>query len=311
MFTRFLKLKAEPQELAYDSFEYINSFKSHGELIQLPLSKLWVVKRKINHCSYDFKGIYPFSSCVDPNLIDEDLAPFRNQEIASISFVSNPYDDFKFNDCLDNWSVKNKYKEHYSIKLSPDYFKSLSQNTRKHINRSIRKHTFQITKPHQSLIDEFYSLHENIIKKHDVSGDNFIDKAMVQDQFKTPNSLIASTSYQDKLLSAMLIFQSNETSYWYLAATHPEAYSHNSNYALFSETIKYLIEKGIRIVHLGGNAGSKNAADGLSMFKRKWANQSNFTYFCGDELNSDLYKELCTLYPNKKPDYFPAYELHK
>ena len=61
---------------------YAKSLLNNGEIIFLPQSKGWILKRKIpNFNYYDGMGIYPLFICENWNGLSEDLKEIRNELI--------------------------------------------------------------------------------------------------------------------------------------------------------------------------------------------------------------------------------------
>ena len=62
----------------------------------------------------------------------------------------------------------------------------------------------------------------------------------------------------------------------------------------------------VRWVDFGGGAGTVDADDGLTRFKRGWSNATRTAHLCGRILQPDTYEEL-SADGGAPSDWFPAY----
>jgi hypothetical protein len=99
--------------------------------------------------------------------------------------------------------------------------------------------------------------------------------------------------------------------YSHLAASTEAGYAAGAQYGLYYSAIRAFrdgISPGVRWVQLGAGAGlSANADDGLTQFKKGWANDSRPAYFCGRILDPDRYAQFSRDAGVEKSSYFPAY----
>lgn len=292
---------------AYNSSSFLQSFSSHGEVVLLPNSGLSLIKRPLNENYYDLAGVYPFSMCNDWQAVYQDIESIKDESLVSVVFVSDPFKENQLSQQVNSWSQCYRYKKHYTVNLIKDlqYKKELRRLSR----RAMEKHTVRLVTPSQEWILKFWNIHQHLVDKHNISGMGKISLAMLEQQLKTPGTLLAIAEYEGEMVSAIIMFQKTNISYWYLMATHPRAYQLKSNYALFYETINQLRQSGIEWINLGGNAGLANKIDdGLARFKNQWANDECYSLLCGKVLNEKIYTNLSHSNNNKKgKDYFPAY----
>ena len=63
-----------------------------------------------------------------------------------------------------------------------------------------------------------------------------------------------------------------------------------------------------RWINFGAGAGlSPNDADGLTRFKKGWANQTRTSYLCGRIFDRERYVEAVSATGHEGSSYFPAY----
>ena len=93
----------------------------------------------------------------------------------------------------------------------------------------------------------------------------------------------------------------------HLGAADQAGYDAGAIYALDYYSIEYFAGKA-RWLNLGGGAGiNSNGADGLSLYKKGWTNETRTAYFCGRILNPKKYAEIVSSRGLADGDYFPAY----
>ena len=291
----------------YCSRQFLQSFISHSELITLPRSGLSLIKRPIEEGYYDLAGVYPFSMCTDWHSVCDDIESIKDELAVSVVIVTDPFKEHLLSETVNRWTHCYRYKKHYTVNLIKDlqYKKELKRLSR----RASEKHTVRLARPSQDLILKFWKIHQHLVEKHNIVGLGKISFDMLEQQMKTPGTLLAVAEYEGEMVSAIMLFQQAKISYWYLMATHPRAYQLKSNYALFYETINQLSKMGIEKINLGGNAGLLNKAeDGLARYKKQWANDEYYSLLCGKVLNQRAYTSLCNNNISKRSEsYFPAY----
>ncbi len=104
--------------------------------------------------------------------------------------------------------------------------------------------------------------------------------------------------------AAALWLRSGSAAYYHLGASTPAGYQTQAMYGLMDAALAYF--RDCRWLDLGGVAGSADvAADGLTFFKRGFANDAKSALLCGAVLDREAYAALVASSP--PTDYFPAY----
>jgi lipid II:glycine glycyltransferase (peptidoglycan interpeptide bridge formation enzyme) len=116
---------------------------------------------------------------------------------------------------------------------------------------------------------------------------------------------------QGVTVGAHIWYIQGEIAYSHLAASSPVGYRLMASYALYWTAIEYLKGK-VSWIDLGGGAGSTTThTDGLTNFKRGWANGTRTAYFCGRIFAPDKYAEIVQAKKVGSTTYFPAYRQGK
>lgn len=113
-----------------------------------------------------------------------------------------------------------------------------------------------------------------------------------------------AASRHGEIIAMMLWVRSGDICYAHLEGSSSAAYQTHAIYGMFAAATEYYT--ACRILHLGGSAGlNDNAKDGLSFFKRGFANRQVTAYFCGSCLDPHRYADLTRDRPISA--FFPAY----
>ena len=110
-----------------------------------------------------------------------------------------------------------------------------------------------------------------------------------------------------KLVSAHLWVSDGRYVHSHLAASNPEGYGAAAAYAVYDASVRHFA--AAELLNFGGGAGpSDDPRDGLSRFKKGFANESAAAYICGAILDEGQYHELVRR-RGVPPDtlFFPAY----
>jgi hypothetical protein len=113
--------------------------------------------------------------------------------------------------------------------------------------------------------------------------------------------------HQGETVGAQIYFVQGDVVHVHLGASTDEGYEIGVTYALEWTSVEYFQGKA-RWLNLGGGAGlSSEAEDGLSQYKRGWATDTRWTYFCGRIFDRVKYAELVRARGKPETRYFPVY----
>lgn len=113
----------------------------------------------------------------------------------------------------------------------------------------------------------------------------------------------------DETVGATLWYADREVAYYHLGAYSDAGYELEASFGLFWHVLDYFAREGLRWLNLGAGAGlsDEGQTDGLTRFKRGWANDTRTAYFCGRILDRVKYEEIMRTKQIAASDYFPAY----
>lgn len=302
---------SESDSIAYGSAQFAESFNVHGDVFQLSHSGLYVIKRFVYKDKFDLTGVYPFSICKNWSGLVADIEELKNSGAVSLTFVADPFSELELAKASDKcqWSLFKTYKTHFTVDTTVNWQKSLSKNTRRLCRRALEIHQVEMLASSEETAKQFWILHQNLVRKHNISGLGKITLSMLKQQLTCSGTYVFAASVQGTIYGAVIVYLLGERAYWYLLASHEKSYTAGTNYALFFATLTWLEKQGIRWVNLGGNSGTNNnITDGLAKFKKKWSNSIFHSSLCGKILNPTSYEELMLLSKTtQEKNFFPAY----
>ena len=122
------------------------------------------------------------------------------------------------------------------------------------------------------------------------------------------NIILVESIYENKVIAAGLYFTYKDVIHVHLSGTDTEYLSLSPAYILKYATAIWGKEHGYKVIHYGGGL-SNSETDSLYVFKRKFANQTDFDFYIGKKIwNKDVYDKLCEIKNvNKDESFFPAY----
>jgi hypothetical protein len=294
--------------LGYADSRYANSLSQFGEPIFLPNSKGWVLKRPISGTSYfDIMGLYPLFCCQDESKLKDDIVNLNGKYI-SIAMVLDPLQKYDMNALESQFSDRYiPFKEHYIVDLKLPLEKVVSSHHRYYAKKSLK--TTQIehcSEPH-SVLEKWCSLYDQLKKRHGFSGISQFSKKSFRKQFSVPGSFVFTAKLNDKIEGIQIWFMSGNRVYHHLSAYSDLGYRSRISYAMIWVVLHFFKERKADMANLGGGAGFKNKADGLTKFKKDWASETRTAYFAGKIINLPIYTQLTKKVSKSNSFYFPAY----
>jgi len=114
--------------------------------------------------------------------------------------------------------------------------------------------------------------------------------------------------YEDKVISAVILFTTAKFSHYYLGASNTDYLSLRPNNLIFDYMVELSKDKGCTYLHLGGGYED---GDGLFIYKCSFSNNNLYDYYIGKNIiDEEVYnfvvnkkKQTCELNEN----YFPLY----
>lgn len=119
--------------------------------------------------------------------------------------------------------------------------------------------------------------------------------------------ILVEAIYREKVIAAGLYFVYNNIIHVHLSGTDTEYLHLSPAYVLKYATAIWAKEHNYKLIHYGGGL-SNSEDDSLYVFKRKFAQNTDFDFYIGKKIwNKDIYKKLCEIKNVIDDGFFPAY----
>ena len=293
---------------AYTHPGYAASLSEFGRPLALPGCGGFLLERAIPGTpERDAMGCYPLFSCLDWGRLGEDLAALEGR-LVSVAAVVDPFgldDEARLRACFRDRVVP--FKEHFVADLERHDLAALSRHHRYYARRALARCEVEAAADPQHHLDEWTSLYATLCARHDLTGIQAFSRAAFERQLAVPGMVMLRARTGDETLGAHLWYVQGEVAYSHLAAASPRGYEAMVFYALYFRACEHFRGR-VRYVDFGAGAGvASGADDGLTRFKRGWANDTRMAYFCGRILDQERYAKILATRGLAEEKYFPAY----
>ena len=292
----------------YLSRQYGRSFRHIGDVLSLPKSQAQLIKRPINCEHFDVTGLFPYAMCDDWSKLDYDLDYLRDLGAVSVVFVVDPFAWNVAGRALRRWAVCRPFKTQLLVDLSKNWRGRMSRSLRRSISRGLNVQSARGVPSDGSYAHDLWSLYQNTITRHQVSGTSRLSKLIIREHLEAPGAKLIVAHDSSGLSGAAIFFGHGQTANCHLLFLSSRAHQNATSYALYYTGLKTLEAAGCRVVNLGGVAGyHDDSENGLFKYKQKWANARAKTLLCGEILDMKAYEQLQWASGAERTDYFPAY----
>ncbi|MDF7826772.1 GNAT family N-acetyltransferase [Pontiellaceae bacterium B12227] len=291
----------------YASGAYAESLSEFGELIQLPRSGGYLLKRRIaGTTDYDVMGSYPLFCCQDWDGVPDDLDELP-EDIVSVSLVADPYGSYTLDSLRKSFDVVNPFKEHFIVDLSRPIEEIGSRGHVKQARKALKKVRVEVCKDPAGFSRDWNKLYNQLRLRHKISGIRaFSERAFVQ-QLSMPEVVVHQAFFEGEVIGAQIFYIQDDVVHCHLGAVNDIGYKMAAFYALDLYSFQFF-SGAARKLDLGGGVGfSGTGEDGLSRYKRGWSSETKPVTFCGRITNPSRYAELTAARQLKDTHYFPAY----
>jgi hypothetical protein len=286
----------------YNSEAYARAFDGLAHPITLTRVGTSVLKRPIlGTARHDVAGCYPLTVLPDLTGADADFAALRERGFVSLvlvadAFFSVPPDALRA--CFD---LVRPFKSHFLHDYGRPF--AYGRHHRYEVKRARADCEVRPTSLAQQL-PQWDTLYEQLCVRHGISGLHRFSPRYFERLAALPAVHALAAWHDDELLGMHLFVEHEGVAYSHLAAFSEHGYRLRAGYALNDAAIGHF--RGRRLIDFGGGAGpADNAADGLTIFKRGFANRSEVFQLCGKILDGEAYAQLAAGAP--AGGYFPAY----
>lgn len=289
---------------------YAASLAEFGEPRALPRSNGWILERPIVSTPYrDAMGCYPLFACRDWSKLDLDLEEVSS-ELVSVSIVADPFgnhDPAQLRKCFP--TLVTPFKEHLVIDLShaPESF--VAAQHRRKARKALERLDIERCKDPTLFVDEWIELYANLIQRHGIRGVAAFSANAFKAQLAVPGIFMFRAIRNNETVGMTLWYGDREVAYYHLGAYSAMGYELEASFALFWRAIEYFASQRLQWLDLGAGAGlsAGDQSDGLTRFKRGWANGTRTAYLCGRIFDESKYQEAMRIRDVTATNYFPAY----
>lgn len=255
---------------------------------------------------FDAIGCYPIFSCTDWSKLSLDLETIKN-ELVTLALVSDCFGNYTKSSLQEHFDVVIPFKNHYVVRSNIPLNKIISRHHRYYARKSLRTVSVKLCPEPELFLDEWVELYQNLIERHQLVGLKAFSTFSFTRQFQVPGIVMFRVLYRDTPVGAQIWYTQQDIAYSHLTVMNPLGYKLRASYALYMTAIEYFFDR-VKWIDLGAGAGIKaDINDGLSIFKRGWANQTQTTFFCGRIFKPERYSQLIQTKPAGYKQYFPAY----
>jgi len=292
----------------YLSSAYAESLAEFGRPRELAKCGGWILERKIPGTDlHDAMGCYPLFACREWKNLQEDCEAL-SREVVALSVVTDPFGNYD-QSVLGNVfkDVVRPFKSHFVADLRQSRDSLVSKHHRYYARRALNNVVVEICKRPDEIFEDWMALYSCLAQRHHLKGMKAFSRASFAKQLRVPGITILRALENRTTIGAHLWFTHGDVALSHLAATNARGYELMASYALYWSALAYFAER-VRWIDWGAGAGlDGNEADGLTEFKRGWANETRMTFFCGRIFDVSAYQRLCQNNPATRSGYFPAY----
>jgi len=282
--------------------EYAAAFGPPWEPIEVPAWGSFILTRPIPGTSArDAVGCYPLVGFAPGADIAGGLEQLKGKGLVSIVGVPDPLSSPPLDDLAHHFALCRPYKTHYCVdRRRPP--RQLPANHKRKLRKSMGSLHITVGELGEQL-DCWCDLYSSLIARHRIRGiaafsRRFFEKIADHTAFTT---IVAW--HLGEIVSMALWARGGNAAYYFLGASSPLGYRLSAAYTTMAAAIDHF--RDVQWIHLGGGADPDTSRDGLSFFKRGFANTDLVALLCGDILDPHTYAKLSSAEPSAT--WFPAY----
>jgi hypothetical protein len=294
----------------YSHPAYAASLAEFGRPRRLSRSGGWLLERSIPGTDYrDAMGCYPLFACDDWSKLESDLNDLR-EEIVSVALVADPFgnhDPELLHRCFPDRFTP--FKAHLVTDLSHQPESFVAAQHRRKARRALERLTVEHCADATNFVDDWNRLYANLIQRHGIHGISAFSEASFKAQLAVPGIAMFRAVDESETAGMTLWYTDRGVAYYHLGAYSDTGYDLEASFAIFWYVLDYFSKQNIHWLDLGAGAGLSSAGeeDGLTRFKRGWANSTLPAYLCGRVFDQVKYEEATRARRITSTDYFPAY----
>lgn len=287
---------------------YADALTEFGHPRPLVQSGGWILERPIPGTdARDAMGCYPLFSCRDWSLLQGDLESIGS-EVVSLVLVADPFGHFSrelLSATFPDMVVP--FKDHFVANLRQPGSAFVSRHHQYYARRALKAVTVEEHENPAGMLDDWSGLYDLLAERHQLTGIKAFSRGSFAKQLSVPGMTMLRATHQGQTVGAHLWYVQGEIAFSHLTASSAIGYTLMAAYALAWAAIEYFAGK-VQWLDWGAGAGlNTESADGLTRYKRGWANDTRVAYLCGRIFDHASYEEISRAKGMMGNDYFPCY----
>lgn len=271
----------------------------------LPGSRTHVLLRPIPGTDrVDAMGCYPLCVLTGADGLEADWELLRAKGVVSLVLVTDCLSQPPAESLAHHFELCRLFKTHYTYDAkapNADY----SKHHRDRIRRALKSCEVRQV-PLAEHLDEWMACYSTLVEKKGISGIQDFDRSYFQRLAEVPGFFLVGAFVDGKMESGHIWLRHERWGYAHLAASTPVGYRLRCAFPIYDFAIRGMREQCV--IDFGGGAGlSTDGQDGLSQFKRGFANGERSNLLCGKVLDSAAYAALAAARGTTNTSFFPAY----
>jgi Acetyltransferase (GNAT) domain len=295
-------------ESGYLHPSYADALSEFGHPRPLIQSRGWILQRDIAGTNvHDAMGCYPLFSCRDWSLLKDDLEGL-GRELVSLVLVADPFGNFSKELLRATFpDLVVPFKEHFVADLRQPTSAFVSKHHQYYARKALETVSVEPNDNPAGMLDEWSGLYELLVERHQLTGIKAFSRTSFAKQLSAPGLTILRATHKGQTVGAHLWYVQGDVAFSHLTASNELGYKLMASYALSWRALEYFAGK-TRWIDWGAGAGLDSfGGDGLTQFKRGWANTTRPAYLCGRIFDQPKYEELSRAKGLAGSQYFPLY----
>jgi hypothetical protein len=274
----------------YATPAYARVFEAVAQPLWVPAWGAHVLTRELpGGGGRDALGIYPLQPFGSDADLKAGLRWLAEQGLVSIGLVPDPATAPPLPELQAAFGLCVPFKTHQVVDFTKPV--AFSKHHRAEVRRALKRVSVGVV-PLADHLDAWCALYGHLAERHDIGGLSAFSRAAFA-RMAEVEGLTAMAAMADGEIVSMHLWVADPATgvgYSLLAATSPQGYRASAAYAVEDASIRHFC--GLKSLNLGGGAGVAAGDDGLTFFKRGFANAEVQAWFCGEILDAERYAAL-------------------
>ncbi len=283
----------------YGSKLYLGHCSASAEVFDVPPWGIGVLARSVpGTARRDAAGAYPLTCLDDSADIARGLEMLR--AAGFVSFVGVLDATCAPEIIAARFPVRRPFKLHFLVRDPKSAFRPSPQH-RLHIKKARRCCSFRVG-PLRPWLSDWAELYRSTAAARGWTNVHRFPDEHWSDLAQATQVTAFRADIGDDLGAMSLFVHDGPRAFYHLGVSTAAGYQVHASYGLMAEAIEHYSE--LDLVDLGGSAGLSDAQDGLTQFKRGFANDRATAWLVGAILDDAAYRALSRATTS---EYFPAY----